>query len=60
MGYGGSDDRRKPQSVNDVGERGWGRKILDFASPLPWEGEVRPSTRTSVDCKKHALATRHN
>ncbi len=27
-----------------VGERGWGREILDFASLLPWGGEVRPST----------------
>ena len=38
MGYGGSDDRRKPQSVNDVGERGWGRKILDFTSLVSREG----------------------
>ena len=40
MGYGGSDSRRKPQSVNDVGERECGREILDFASLVSGGGYI--------------------
>ena len=43
----------KAQSTMGLRERVRGLKILDFASLLPRGGEVRPSTRTSVDCMKY-------